>query len=59
MRDLITTLLDVIGLLAVAIGIGVVVATWSTGAGIVTAGVLVLAGSQLVDRIGHREEGSP
>ncbi len=58
MRDLITTLLDVIGLLAVAIGIGVVVATWSTGAGIVTAGVLVLAGSQLVDRIGHREEGS-
>ncbi len=59
MRDLITTLLDVVGLLAVAIGIGVVVATWSTGAGIVTAGVLVLAGSQLVDRIGHREEGSP
>ena len=58
MRDLITTLLDVVGLLAVAIGIGVVVATWSTGAGIVTAGVLVLAGSQLVDRIGHREEGS-
>lgn len=59
MRDLITTLLDVAGLLAVAIGIGVLVATWSTGAGIVTAGALVLAGSQLIDRIGHRGEGSP
>lgn len=59
MRDLITTLLDAAGLLTVSIGVGVLVATWSTGGGIVTTGALVLAGSQLVDRIGHREEGSP
>jgi hypothetical protein len=56
MRDLITTLLDVAGLVAVAVGVGILVssapAPWATGAGVLTAGVLILGGSQLIATLG-------
>lgn len=65
MRDLITTLLDVAGLLAVAVGVGLLVAAvpapWATGAGVVVAGALVLGGSQVIAGLGtpkrQRQEG--
>lgn len=66
MRELVTTLLDAVGLLLVAAGVGLAVAglvwlavsargvdTVARGAGVTAAGVVVLAGSWLAARQGR------
>lgn len=55
MRDHITTFLDALGLLLLAAGLGVAVAALAgTGYGLVVAGLVVLAGSQLAATFGAR-----
>jgi hypothetical protein len=49
MRELVTTLLDALGLLAVAGGAGVFASQWIGWAGLAVAGVVVLAGVRLAD----------
>ncbi len=53
MRELVTTLLDVLGLLLVAAGAGLAAAVWIGWAGLAVSGVVVLAGSALAARIGR------
>lgn len=46
MRDLLTDLLDLLGLLLLAAGAGLAVIHWRWGAALVVSGVVVVAGSQ-------------
>lgn len=48
-RDLLTSLLDAVGLLAVAAGVGAGLAPWVGWFGLAVAGVIVLGGSLLAD----------
>ena len=54
MRELVTSLLDLVGLLLLVLGASVAVAAWSVPAGLAAAGLLLLAVSWLVDRV-HRQ----
>ena len=45
MRDLLTTLLDTLGLLLLAAGAGVAVLQWRIGVALAVSGVVVIAGS--------------
>ncbi|NYT96318.1 hypothetical protein [Salinispora sp. H7-4] len=57
LRDGVTLGLDVLGLLLVAAGVGVAVAALAgTGAGMIVAGVVVLAGRWWADRRNPRVE---
>lgn len=49
-RDHVTTALDVLGLLAVAVGIGWAATSWWLPAGPVAGGLVLLGGVQLVHR---------
>lgn len=49
MRDLLTTFLDAVGLLAVAGGVGAGAAHWIGWFGLAASGAVVLAGSLLAD----------
>jgi len=53
MRDLVTTLLDVLGLLLIAAGLAAALAPWIGWAALAAAGVVVLAGSQLAALAGR------
>lgn len=50
MRDVVTTALEVAGLVAVAIALGLAVAAWSTAAGVGTSGVALVGAAALIDR---------
>jgi hypothetical protein len=52
-KDAITDTLDALGLLAVAAGVGAGVATWLGWWGLAVAGGVLLAGSQLAERMGR------
>lgn len=52
MRNVTTTLLDATGLLLVAAGVGAGCAQWIGWWGAAVAGVIVLAGRELADRLG-------
>lgn len=54
MRELVTTLLDVLGLLLVAAGAGMAAAMWVGWGGLAVSGAIVLAGSALADRMARR-----
>jgi hypothetical protein len=56
-RDLLTTLLDAIGLLAVAAGVGAGAARWVGWFGLAVAGVIVLGGSLLAHARARPESG--
>lgn len=51
MRELVTTLLDVLGLLLVAAGVCAALLPWIGWAALVPAGALVLAGSWAAERL--------
>ena len=55
-RDLITDALEALGLVLVAVGLGLLVAVdpWRTGAGVAVVGAVVLAGSLLVSFLESR-----
>lgn len=50
MRPLVTTGLDLAGLLLVVLAVGLAVAAWNVPAGLASAGGLLLAASWLIDR---------
>lgn len=52
MRELLTDVLDVLGLLAVAAGVAAGVAAWVGWWGLAAGGAVVLVGSQLAVRLG-------
>lgn len=52
MRTLLTDALDVLGVLAVAAGVGAGVAQWVGWWGVAVAGGVLLAGSQVAERMG-------
>jgi hypothetical protein len=52
MRTLLTDALDVLGVLAVAAGVGAGVAQWVGWWGVAVAGGVLLAGSALAERMG-------
>jgi hypothetical protein len=52
-REVATTLLDMVGLLLVAAGVGMGVAVWIHWWALVVAGVIVLAGSYVADLRGR------
>lgn len=54
MNGIVTTVLDVLGLLAVAAGLGLALGLVYPPAGLVAFGLLVLAGSWLADRPARR-----
>lgn len=54
MRDIVTTLLDALGLLLVAAGAGAGSATWLGWWGLAVAGAVVLGGSLLADALTAR-----
>lgn len=51
MESATTTVLDAVGLLALAAGVGFGVAQWIGWWGLAVAGVIVLTGSALADRL--------
>ena len=51
MRDRVTTLLDILGLLLLAAGLAFAAAPWIGLASVGVAGVVVLAGSQVAARL--------
>lgn len=57
MRDLATTLLDMVGLVLLAAGAGLGAAQLATPLGFVAAGVVVLAGSWFIDWQGEPASG--
>lgn len=48
MRDLLTSILEMAGLLLLCVAAGVAVAQWSSAAGFATTGLLLLGASALV-----------
>jgi formate hydrogenlyase subunit 3/multisubunit Na+/H+ antiporter MnhD subunit len=50
-RDLVTTLLDVLGLLLLALGVGAALFPLIGWAAAAASGVVVLVGAQLADRV--------
>lgn len=54
MPDLLTDLLDTLGLLLLAAGAGVAVLNWRVGAALAVSGAVVLAGSVLAARSGPK-----
>ena len=57
MHDIITTLLDVLALMALAVGIGAGSAHWVGWWGVAIGGLVVLVGSQLAGRMPKRSGG--
>jgi hypothetical protein len=57
MNDLITTLLDVLALLAIAVGLGAGSAHWIGWWGVAVAGAVVAVGSQLASRASRQASG--
>lgn len=55
MRDLVTTLLDALGLLLIAAGVGAAAFRWLSWACLAVAGVVVLAGSSYAHWQGRLE----
>lgn len=53
MREFITTLLDAVGLLALAAGIGAGAAQWLGWWGLAVAGAVLLVGSGVAARLGE------
>jgi hypothetical protein len=49
-RDVITTLLELVGLLLVCVGVGVFVARYSVAGGLIVAGGLLIATSLIIAR---------
>lgn len=55
MRLLATTVLDALGLLLIAAGLGFAVAAWVGPAALAVSGAVVLVGSQVAARMGSPE----
>lgn len=55
MRDVLTTLIDLLAVLLLATGVGVALAAWSPAAGFIGAGGLLLGSSWLASRPGKGE----
>jgi uncharacterized membrane protein len=49
-RDVITTLVELVGLVLICAGCGVLVAQWSPAGGLVIAGILLIAASLVIAR---------
>lgn len=56
MRELVTTILDAVGLLAVAAGGGLYVSQWIGWGGLVVSGVAVVGGVRLAELVEHGED---
>ncbi len=58
MRELVTTLLDVLGLLLLAAGAGFAASVWIGWAGLAVSGAVVLAGSAFAARVARPAGGN-